>query len=163
MSVHMSATVCTHLHMSILMSIRTYVYMQRHLQSTSFVRSCDGRYATPCNVNMLYSHDTGDLLADIQFITEMASSGGHSFVGAFNTSVTTAYCVRRKKETYADYLSCNGPDTEHYTCHLAVPQSWNKNCGLSKSQFLFLPFMGQKVVFWVRKRCFVVFWTECQV
>ena len=28
---------------------------------------------------------------------------------------------------------------------------------------LFLPFMGQKVVFWVKKRCFGVFWTKCEV
>ena len=45
-----------------------------------------------------------------------------------------------------------------------------KNPGFSKNglfkkkkSFYFLPFMGQKVVFWVTKRCFGVFWTECEV
>ena len=44
------------------------------------------------------------------------------------------------------------------------PNHGTKNCGLfTKYQFLILPFMGQKVVFWVKKRCFGVFWTKCEV
>ena len=46
------------------------------------------------------------------------------------------------------------------TCHLAIPRIMGqKNCGLLEKSifFVFLPFMGQKVVFWVKKT--VVF--EC--
>jgi hypothetical protein len=34
------------------------------------------------------------------------------------------------------------------TCNSAIPR---KKCGFSKYQYIFLPFMGQKVVFWVKK------------
>ena len=38
------------------------------------------------------------------------------------------------------------------------PSSWDK-----KLQTIFLPFMGPKVVFWVKKWCFLVSWTGCEV
>ena len=40
-------------------------------------------------------------------------------------SVTTAYCVERIVEPFADYASCNGPDTEHYTC---TCNNWIDRC-----------------------------------
>ena len=44
------------------------------------------------------------------------------------------------------------------------PSSWDKNCRLFKNvNFdLILLFMGQKGVLWVKKRCFGVFWAECE-
>eukprot|EP00658_Telonema_sp_P-2_P047792 TRINITY_DN36384_c0_g1_i2.p1 TRINITY_DN36384_c0_g1~~TRINITY_DN36384_c0_g1_i2.p1 ORF type:complete len:342 (-),score=38.25 TRINITY_DN36384_c0_g1_i2:33-1058(-) len=81
--------------------------------------------STGCQVDYLYNHDAGDLLADTDFITNMANSGNHSFVGAFNTSVTTSYCVQRRRESFADYASCNGPDTEHYSCEC---NNWFDRC-----------------------------------
>ena len=50
------------------------------------------------------------------------------------------------------------------TCHLAIPLIMGQKLRtFQKIDFYFLPFMGQKVVFWVKKRCFGVFWTECEV
>ena len=45
------------------------------------------------------------------------------------------------------------------------PHHGTKNCGFFEqiSIFIFLLFMGQKVVFWVKKRCFLVSWTGCEV
>lgn len=98
---------------------------------------CDGHFKVPCNVDLLYNHDSGDLLADVEFITEMASSHGRAFVGSFNTSVTTQYCVQRNKEPFADYVSCNGNDTEHYTC---ACDNWIDRCiGHSDTSMCSLP------------------------
>ena len=35
------------------------------------------------------------------------------------------YCVERVKEPFAEYVSCNGPDTEHYTC---TCNNWIDRC-----------------------------------
>ena len=45
------------------------------------------------------------------------------------------------------------------------PYHGTKNCRVLKISifYLFLPFVGQKVVFWVKKWCFWVFWTGCEV
>ena len=50
------------------------------------------------------------------------------------------------------------------TCRLAIPLiTGQKVADLSKvSIFYFLPLMGQKGVFWVKKRCFWVLRTECE-
>ena len=45
------------------------------------------------------------------------------------------------------------------------PLSWDKKLQTFKKLtfFYFLLFVGQKVVFWVEKRCFGVFWSECEL
>jgi len=77
-----------------------------------------------CEPDLLQNHDSGELLADVDFITEMANGSGF-FIGQFNTSVTTAYCVERVRDEYADYASCNGPDTENYKCTCNI---WFDRC-----------------------------------
>ena len=49
------------------------------------------------------------------------------------------------------------------TCRLAMPLiNEQKIAGFEKIDFsYFLPFMDQKVVFWVKKRCFVLFCFVC--
>ena len=47
------------------------------------------------------------------------------------------------------------------TCHLAIPLIMGQKLRSFKNVLPF--FMGQKVVFWVEKRCLGVFWTECEV
>ena len=76
-----------------------------------------------CEVDFLADHDTGNLLADVDFITHVSNSS--HFVSDFNTSVITRYCTQRRAEPFADYVSCNGPDTEHYTC---VCNNWIDRC-----------------------------------
>ena len=77
-----------------------------------------------CEPDLLYNHDTGSILADVEFITAM-SRGGH-FVQDFNASVTTRYCVHHERRpAYADYVSCNGNDTEHYDCYC---NNWIDRC-----------------------------------
>jgi hypothetical protein len=64
-------------------------------------------------------HDSGDLLADVSFITRVAAAGHVIFNISFNTSVVTRYCVQRlvpPTRDWADYVSCNGPYVEDYTC-----------------------------------------------
>ena len=78
-------------------------------------------YKRPCQPDQLYNHDSGTLLADVEFITATKQSG---FVPDFNDSVTSRYCVSHEAsppslpvgEAFADYVSCNGRDTEHYRC-----------------------------------------------
>ena len=72
-----------------------------------------------CEVDYLYDHDAGDLLSDTDFITHAANSSHFNI--EFNHSVITKYCVQRlvgppASLAFADYVSCNGKDTEHYTC-----------------------------------------------
>ena len=61
-----------------------------------------------CEPDMLGDHDSGDLLADVDFITHVASSDHFNI--SFNASIVTRYCVERRVPTddWADYLSCNG-------------------------------------------------------
>ena len=73
----------------------------------------DEEYRRACQPDNLYNHDSGSLLADVEFINGAQGSG---FVPDFNGSVTSRYCVSRVDRPYADYVSCNGRDTEHYTC-----------------------------------------------
>jgi len=74
-------------------------------------------------VDFLANHDAGDMLADVDFITHTANSS--HFVRDFNASVITRYCTERRPEPFADYVSCNGEDTEHYTC---VCNNWIDRC-----------------------------------
>lgn len=67
----------------------------------------------PCNVDFLYNRDTGDILADTAFIIYV---GSHELLKAFSTSVMTKYCISKRHEPYADYVSCDGPDSDHYEC-----------------------------------------------
>lgn len=96
-----------------------------------------------CDVDFLYDHDAGDLLSDVDFITHVANSS--SFVRDFNTSVLTRYCVEHATSApttraadvrpydasgadhadFADYVSCNGADTEHYVCEC---NNWIDRC-----------------------------------
>ena len=73
-----------------------------------------GEYRRPCQPDNLYNHDTGSLLADVEFMNGV--QGGRGFVPDFNDSVTSRYCVSRVDRPFADYVSCNGPDPEHYRC-----------------------------------------------
>lgn len=75
----------------------------------------ESTYAQPCQPDNLYNHDTGDLLADVEFINAI---GGELswYVPSFNGSVTSRYCISRVAAPFADYVSCNGLDTEHYHC-----------------------------------------------
>jgi len=76
-----------------------------------------------CEVDFLYDHDAGDLLSDVDFITHVANSSAFDII--FNTSVITKYCVERTAVAFADYVSCNGPDAEHYTC---LCNNWIDRC-----------------------------------
>ena len=80
----------------------------------SYTYGEDPDYRRPCEPDMLYNHDSGNLLADVEFIT--AVSGGGGFVPDFNGSITSRYCVAHQDRPPADYVSCNGRDTEHYRC-----------------------------------------------
>jgi len=75
----------------------------------------DGTRDRACEPDNLYNHDSGELLADVEFINAV---GGHGsfFVPDFNGSVTSRYCVAHVDAPFADYVSCNGRDTEHYSC-----------------------------------------------
>jgi hypothetical protein len=93
---------------------------------------CGGPAGAPCEPDFLYDHDAGSLLADVDFITMTSikpsnSSHGHHhhFIGDFNGSVITSYCVERRDEPFADYVSCNGPDPEHYSC---ACNNWIDRC-----------------------------------
>jgi len=66
-----------------------------------------------CEPDNLYNHDSGSLLADVLFIN---GAGGSGLEPDFNGSVISRYCVSRVDRPYADYVSCNGKDTEHYAC-----------------------------------------------
>lgn len=70
-------------------------------------------YDRPCEPDYLHNHDSGTLLADVEFITATQGSG---FVPDFNGSVVSRYCVSRAAGETADYVSCNGRNTEHYRC-----------------------------------------------
>ena len=68
----------------------------------------------PCQPDYLRNHDAGDLLADVEFATLTA---GSFFDPQFNGSVLARYCVEYTlPDRFADYVSCNGVDTEHYEC-----------------------------------------------
>merc|ERR1712232_723373 len=86
---------------------------------------CDGDTGVPCEVDLLHNHDSGQLMADVDFITEMAAINGSHFIGDFNNSITTAYCVERVREPFADYVSCNGNTTESYEC---ICNNWIDRC-----------------------------------
>ena len=67
------------------------------------------------NLTIPDNHDAGDLLSDVEFITKVAN--GTHFDIDFPTAVITKYCVQHNlDDAFADYVSCNGGDTEHYTC-----------------------------------------------
>lgn len=68
-----------------------------------------------CEPDFLYNHDSGGALADAAFLAHSAAVPD-DFNVTFNTSVTSRYCLSRRRGPYADYLSCNGPTTEEYTC-----------------------------------------------
>ena len=56
----------------------------------------DPAYFEPCYPDYLRNHDSGSLLADMEFIEETLSAGGIGyFVPDFNGSTTTRYCVSR--------------------------------------------------------------------
>ena len=79
-----------------------------------------------CEPDMLGDHDSGDLLADVDFITHVASSDHFNI--SFNASIVTRYCVERRvpaTDDWADYLSCNGPTTTDYTC---ACNNWIDRC-----------------------------------
>ena len=79
-----------------------------------------------CEPDMLGDHDSGELLADVDFITHVASSDHFNI--SFNSSIVTRYCVERrvpKANDWADYLSCNGPTTTDYTC---ACNNWIDRC-----------------------------------
>lgn len=79
-----------------------------------------------CQPDMLGDHDSGDLLADTSFITVIAGGGGFNI--SFNTSIVTRYCIERAippSGDWADYVSCNGPRSEDYTCQC---NNWIDRC-----------------------------------
>ena len=49
------------------------------------------------------------------------------------------------------------------TCHLATPRIMEQKRGSFFKISIFLPFMGPKVVFWVKELWFGVLWTGCEV
>ena len=83
---------------------------------SSYTYSYDEAYHRPCQPDDLYNHDSGSLLADVEFMTAVASGPVAGFVPDFNGSVTSRYCIAHADVPFADYVSCNGKDTEHYTC-----------------------------------------------
>ena len=90
--------------------------------------SYGGEYHKPCEPDNLYNHDSGSLLADIEFITAVAGGRPQTgFVPSFNGSVTSRYCVSRADRPFADYVSCNGfkDGTERYKCACNV---WIDRC-----------------------------------
>ena len=85
-----------------------------------------------CQPDMLDDHDSGELLADVSFITHVAASSTshshHAFNITFNGSIVTRYCVERavpKADDWADYTSCNGPWTTDYKCEC---NNWIDRC-----------------------------------
>jgi len=72
-----------------------------------------------CEPDFLYNHDGGTALADIGFITHEAAHG-EDFNVTFNGSVIARYCVSRRLEAFADYVSCDsaapGLGPEFYRC-----------------------------------------------
>jgi len=94
-------------------------YETRTLGYTKFIQLyriselCDNN----CEVDFLTNHDSGDLSADVMFISHAVATTSHSaFKINFTSSVTTQYCVEYMDESFADYLSCNGPTVYDYTC-----------------------------------------------
>ena len=47
--------------------------------------------------------------------------------------------------------------------NLAIPHILGPKIADFSKEYCFYPFIGQKVVFWVKKRCFGVFWTRCEI
>ena len=103
---------------------------QTHSQSTFRISELCGRNASaphshdytydseldrPCEPDYLPNHDSGSLLADIEFITLMSIHQDH-FVPDFNGSVVTRYCLTGVEKPDVDYVSCNGPKATTYRC-----------------------------------------------
>ena len=59
--------------------------------------------------DFLSNHDVGDVEGDSLFMTSMGSGG--KFIPSFNNSVVTQFCIEVAPGPFADYVSCNPPDT----------------------------------------------------
>jgi len=75
-------------------------------QFMSIVRISE-RNAT--EIDFLSNHDSGDYEGDSAFMTAMGSGG--RFIHDFNESIIAQYCIEVAPDEFADYVSCNPPDT----------------------------------------------------
>ena len=67
-----------------------------------------------CEPDLLYNH-TGSIWPTSSSSRRCRAA---AILCKINASVTTRYCVHHERRpAYADYVSCNGNDTEHYDCY----------------------------------------------